>query len=114
MASCEEDLVSHLGRTARKRALVSSEWAKNKDKHRSDGSIPKVAWNHNDGFCKTSELSTTDCFHSLFYNNKTKVESDSFLSKLGIIQHNHAMPFWQKVFSNSAADVVNDSSDNEL
>ncbi|KAJ9593107.1 hypothetical protein L9F63_027651 [Diploptera punctata] len=83
MASCEEDIVSHLGRTARKRALVPSEWAKNKDKHHkyaSDGSIPKVACNHNDGFCKTSELSTADCFHSLFYNNKTKVEQDSFFT----------------------------------
>ncbi|KAJ9595817.1 hypothetical protein L9F63_012972, partial [Diploptera punctata] len=82
MASCEEDLVSHLRRTTRKRALVPSEWAKNKDKHRkyaSDCNIPKVARNHNDGFCKTFELSTADYFHSLFYNNKIKVEQDSFL-----------------------------------
>ncbi|KAJ9579515.1 hypothetical protein L9F63_004834, partial [Diploptera punctata] len=39
MASCEEYLVSNLGRTARKRALVPSEWAKNKDKHRSDAQV---------------------------------------------------------------------------
>lgn len=85
MASCEEDVVRHLGRTARKRARVPSEWAKNKEKLRkyaSDGSIPKVACNHNDGFCKASELSTADCkrFHSLFYNNTTKVEQDAFIT----------------------------------
>ncbi|KAJ9593846.1 hypothetical protein L9F63_027510 [Diploptera punctata] len=33
------------------------------------------------------------------------------LSKLGITQHHHAMPFWQKVFSNP--DAVNDSSDDD-
>ena len=46
MASFEEEVVCHSGRTARKGSLTPSEWAKNKEqkcKYASDGIESKVA-----------------------------------------------------------------------
>lgn len=83
--------------------------------------------------CRTTYSSLTMCSHTLLKRGKkwsalepvketlghpvkeAKLKDiKSLLSKLGITQHHHAMPFWQKVLSNSATDAVNDSSDDEL
>lgn len=86
MASFEEEVVPHSGRTARKRSLAPTEWVKTKVKQRkyaSDGSVPKVSCKHSDGRCMAYNLTAKDCkrFHKLFYERITKVEQDSFITK---------------------------------